>query len=512
MTTAADRTSFEPPVSEQDTGSISGRIVIVGGGIAGLSTAWYLRQQAQSQGIRVSITVLEASNRWGGKILTDEVEGFGEEPFIVEGGPDSFLTQKPWALQLARELGLEDRLLNTNDEMRKVFVLSGGKPIPLPDGVLLIVPTRFMPFALSPLLSPFAKLRMGLDLVIPAKRDGEDETIAEFIRRRLGNEALDKIAEPLMSGIYNAEAEKQSLLATFPRFRALEEEHGSLIRGMLASRKAHAAPNGKTGSPAGANNGAPARKPSMFTSLRGGTRELVDTLVGKLAADTAIDMRLGAKIETVEQDGGAYTVVLSDGKRVAADAVILATPSYIAARLVDSISTGAAKALSQIRYVSTGTISLGFRRSEISHPLNGFGLVIPRSENRPINAITWTSTKFNHRAPEGYVLLRVFFGGSRHPEMMDKSDGELEQIICSELKRLMGITAEPVFQRIYRWREANPQYDKGHLQTVDAVEAALPPGLYVTGSPYRGIGIPDCVNQAQQTAGKVVAQIKESIQ
>jgi oxygen-dependent protoporphyrinogen oxidase len=243
-------------------------------------------------------------------------------------------------------LGLEDRLLNTNDEMRKVFVLSGGKPIPLPDGVLLIVPTRFMPFALSPLLSPFAKLRMGLDLVIPAKRDGEDETIAEFIRRRLGNEALDKIAEPLMSGIYNAEAEKQSLLATFPRFRALEEEHGSLIRGMLASRKAHAAPTGKSGSPAGANNGAPARKPSMFTSLQGGTRELVDTLVGKLAADTAINMRLGARIEAVEQDGGAYTVVLSDGNRVATDAVILATPSYIAARLVDLISTSAAKALS----------------------------------------------------------------------------------------------------------------------------------------------------------------------
>lgn len=499
----------------------SSHIVIVGGGITGLSTAWYLCKQAREQGVDLRVTVLEGSERWGGKVLTDEIGGFGDEPFIVEGGPDSFLTQKPWALQLARELGLQDRLLNTNDEMRKVFVLNRGKPTPLPDGVLMIIPTRFMPFALSPLLSPLAKLRMGMDLFIPAKRDGEDETIAEFIMRRLGSEALDKIAEPMMSGIYNAEAEKQSLLATFPRFRALEEEHGSLIRGMLASRKAHAAPNGKNGRRGGsetrpdANGAQPAKKPSMFTSLLGGTAELVEALFTQLSDDPNVDLRLGARITRIDRRGESephpYTAHLVDGESLDADAVILCTPSYVASKMVQGITPDAAEKLSEIRYVSTGTISLAFKCDNINHPLNGFGLVIPRSENRPINAITWTSTKFDHRAPEGYALMRVFFGGSRRPEMMQKSDEDLLVIVRSELKALMGIDTAPEFHRIYRWHEANPQYDKGHLKRVDAVEAALPAGLYVTGSAYRGIGIPDCVYQAQQTAQRVVSELKERV-
>ena len=213
-------------------------IAIIGGGITGLSTAWYLQNRAQENGIRLHSTVLEQSDRLGGKIITETIDEPGIGSFIIEGGPDSFLTQKPWALQLARDLDLDTHLLGTNDQQRKIYVLNKGKPTPLPDGVLLIVPTKIMPFAMSPLLSPLGKLRMGLDLFIPPKNDGEDETLAEFITRRLGKEALDKIAEPLMSGIYNAEAERQSLLSTFPRFRALEEKHGSLIRGMLASRKA----------------------------------------------------------------------------------------------------------------------------------------------------------------------------------------------------------------------------------------------------------------------------------
>ncbi|MCA9896426.1 MAG: protoporphyrinogen oxidase, partial [Anaerolineae bacterium] len=213
------------------------RIVIIGGGISGLSAAWYLQKQAAITGLDLEYTVLEQSSRWGGKVLTEHVETEEEQPFVVEAGPDSFLTQKPWALQLAHELGLEDQLLGTNDHKRSTYVLSKGKPVVLPEGVMLIVPTKFTPFALSPLISPWGKLRMGMDLFIPAKRDGEDETLAEFITRRLGTEALDKIAEPLMSGIYNAEAEKQSVLATFPRFRTMEEQHGSLIKGMLASRR-----------------------------------------------------------------------------------------------------------------------------------------------------------------------------------------------------------------------------------------------------------------------------------
>lgn len=471
------------------------RVAVVGGGIAGLSTAWHLQQRAAAAGRTVTYTLLERSEQWGGKVRTDYVPGYGDEPFIVEGGPDSFLTQKPWALQLARELGLGPEVLNTNEQLRKVFVLRHGKPVPLPDGVLLIIPTRFMPFALSPLLSPLAKLRMACDFVIPAKRDGQDETLADFVNRRLGAQALDRLAEPLMSGIYNAEADRQSVLATFPRFRELEEKHGSLIRGMLASRK-NRPPPPPPGSP---------KPPAAFVSLRRGTYELIETLVGRLTGN----LRLNTGVERVSPLDGGYLLTLTDGQELAVDAVVLAIPAYATAALLGELAPTAAAGLRTIRYVSTGTVSLGYRRSEIRHPLNGFGLVIPRSEERRINAVTWTSTKFPNRAPAGYALLRVFFGGSRRPEMMGKDDAELSAIVRDELRELMGIDAVPLFERIYRWHDANPQYDVGHLERVAAVEAALPPGVFVTGSPYRGVGLPDCVQQAQKTAQQVLERVGE---
>jgi oxygen-dependent protoporphyrinogen oxidase len=398
---------------------------------------------------------------------------------------------------LAHELGLEERLLGTNDDRRKVYVLHKGRPTPLPDGVLLIVPTKIKPFALSPLLSPLGKLRMGLDLFIRPKMDGQDETLAEFITRRLGHEALDKIAEPLMSGIYNAEAERQSLLATFPRFRALEEKHGSLIKGMLASRKAR-----KAHSPSGAGQN-PAKRPlSMFVSLQDGLDELVHVLPGKLSGD----LRLNTSVNQVRRLDGRYVLDLDDGRRLEADAVVLAVPAYCAAELVQDVAPQAAAGLAGIRYVSTGTISLAFRRQDVDLP-EGFGLVIPRSEERLINAVTITSTKFDRRAPDGYVLLRVFFGGSRRPEMMTVDDQRLLTMVRSELDDILGLTARPLFQRIFRWQRANPQYDVGHLERVEAIEMALPAGLHLTGSPYRGIGIPDCVHQGRQTAERIVLEM-----
>lgn len=471
------------------------QIAIIGGGITGLSSAWYLQKEAEEKGIDLSYTLLEQSDRWGGKIYTEETADHSEQPFIVEGGPDSFITQKPWAFQLAHELGIGEQLLPTNDHKKGVFVLNKGKPTIMPDGVMLIVPTKIMPFALSPLLSPLGKLRMGMDLFIPAKRDGKDETLAEFIERRLGAEALDKIAEPLMSGIYNAEAERQSLLATFPRFRAMEEKHGSLIKGMIASRKAR----GSAPRPA---NGMP-RPASMFISFKNGMRDLVQALESRLTGDC----RLNTTVNSVQQHDRGYSLTLADGSQISAEKLILAVPAYIAARLIQSMSAEAAAELNNIRYVSTGTISVAFKEADISSPLKGFGLVIPRSENRKINAITLSSTKFNRRAPEGYVLMRAFFGGSRHPDMIEVDDEELLRIVRRELDELLDIKAMPLFHRIYRWHRANPQYDVGHMDTVDAIEAALPEGLFVTGSPYRGIGIPDCVHQAQQTARLVVEEL-----
>jgi oxygen-dependent protoporphyrinogen oxidase len=491
VNTESQQRAPQPPIKRQ--------VVIVGGGISGLSAAWYLQQQAQHRGQAVSYTVVESSDRWGGKILTEQVGDFTDESFVVEAGPDSFLTQKPWALQLARELGLSERLLGTNDQLRTVYVLHRGKPIALPDGVLLIVPTKFLPFARSPLISPLGKLRMGLDLFIPAKCDDADETLADFVHRRLGIEALDRIAEPLMSGIYNAEADMQSILATFPRFRQLEREHGSLIRGMLASRRQNAAvtpPASQT------------EKTSMFMSLRGGTQELVDALVARLNGG----LRLHTRITAIEMSADSgYRLTTGGGETLHADAVLLTTPAYVAADLLRPLAAEAAGKLAAIRYVSTGTVSMAFRAADIQRPLHGFGLVVPKSEQRPINAVTISSTKFNHRAPEGYVLLRVFFGGSRSPMTLKYDDDRLLSVVCGELRNMLGIEAAPLFHRIYRWHQANPQYDVNHLERIAEIEAALPPGVYVTGSAFRGVGLPDCVYLAQQTVNKILQQLEEMV-
>ncbi len=482
-------------------------ITIIGGGITGLSAAFALQQEAAEQNIDITYTLLEKSGRWGGKIMTETVEGFGDEPFVVEAGPDSYLTQKPWAAQLAREIGIGDQFLPTNDARRQTFVLNKGKPAKLPDGLMLIVPTKIRPFVLSRLISPLGKLRMGLDWFIKPKLDDTDETLAQFINRRLGHEALDKIAEPLLSGIYNADAEMQSMMATFPRFRDIEKKHGSLIKGMLAAQKARkqAPPN-------------PNSKPSMFTSFKPGMEELVLALREQLTGDC----RLGVGVERIEgletcaeqgrSIGGLrprdWRLHLSDGTELQSNVVILATPAFVAADLLADVAPAASKTLREIRYVSTGTISLAYKRDEIDHPLHGFGIVIPKSEKRRINAITWSSTKFDHRAPNGYVLLRVFFGGSRTPEMMAVPDEELIPIVRQELAEIMGVQAEPVLQRIYRWDLSNPQYDVGHLDHVEVIRQSLPDGLVVTGSPYGGVGVPDCVRQAKETAVSLIQSLK----
>lgn len=472
-------------------------ITIIGGGITGLTVAWYLQQQAQSHHQPLNYTLLEQSHRWGGKILTEQVAGYASEPFVVEGGPDSFLTQKPWAAQLARELMIDEALLPSNDARRKTFVLHKGKPTSLPDGVMLIVPTKLKPFMLSRLISPLGKLRMGLDWFIPAKKDEADETLAEFIRRRLGDEALDKMAEPLLSGIYNADAERQSIMATFPRFREIERKYGSLLKGMLAAASSHTPP------PSSTNGATP--KPTLFTSFKSGMEELVFTLSQQLSGDCRLGVTVTNITRNLAPTPHRYELTLADGTTLLTDTIVLAVPAFAAANLLQDIAPTAVHELSQIRYVSTGTISLAYRREDIQHPLNGFGIVIPRSEKRAINAITWSSTKFEHRAPEGYALLRVFFGGSRTPEMMAVDDAELFATVQAELTAIMGLTATPLFQRIFRWERANPQYDVGHLERAAAIQAVLPAGVFVTGSPYGGVGIPDCIHQAQVTAQQIMA-------
>lgn len=460
-------------------------LAIIGGGIAGLSAAYYAQQH------NIDYTLLEASSGWGGKIKTDVIPTESGD-VVVEWGPDSFITQKPWALQLARELGLEDELLGTNDDKRQIYVLSNGRLKTLPDGMMLIIPTRFMPFALSPLISPLGKVRMGLESLIPAKQDNEDESLADFIRRRLGQEALDKLAEPLMSGIYNTDAETQSLLATFPRFRMIEQKYGSLTKGMLAAKKHQPPPTGK--------------KMPMFMSFTNGMQTLVSALVDALDGD----LRLNTSVQCIDYSDDGYTLQLNDGESLQAQHILLTTPSYVSARVLQSIAPTIATQLQQIEYVDTGTVSLVYRKADLAQLPDGFGVVIPRSEKRHINAITVSSTKFDSRAPDDLLLLRVFYGGARTPQTFAQDDETLLQVVQDELADILNITAEPLLSRIIRTKQATPQYTVGHGERVQIMEDALPDGLWLAGSAFHGVGVPDCVHQSQVVVDAIAEKLSFS--
>lgn len=453
------------------------KVVVVGGGIAGLAAAYYAKKSG------MDVTLIERDSRLGGKIITDTPQGF-----VIEGGPDSFITQKPAALQLCRELGIEDELIGTNDERRTIYILRHGKLMKMPDGLMLVVPTKFLPFAKSGLISWWGKLRMAQDLFIKPRTDDGDESLASFMRRRLGQEALDVLGEPMMAGIHVSDAETLSLKASFPRFLEIERKYGSLTRGMIAARKNQ-----------------PAAKLPMFMTMKHGLQALVNTLENKLAANTLV----GNGAKSIEKLGSEWVVTLDNGRKLFADAVVMATPASISSTLLQAAVPELAHLLGSIRYVSTATISLGYREADFEHPLNGFGFVIPKSEPTRLLACTWTSTKFDHRAPENHVLLRVFVGGHRHPELVALQDDELIQIVREELQTIMKISAVPQVTRVFRWPSANPQYDVGHLDKVAAMENLCPTGLYLTGSAYRGVGIPDCIQQGQQTAEKLVQQFKE---
>lgn len=469
-------------------------LAVVGGGIAGLATAYYAQKAADESGLPLDITLIEREPVLGGKIRTDTPDGF-----VIEGGPDSFITQKPWALQLCRELSLGERLVGTNDAQRAVYVLRGGKLRKMPDGMLLIVPTRFLPFVTSDLISWPGKIRMAMELFIPPRQDDSDESLADFIRRRLGEEALDVLAEPLMAGIHVSDAETLSLKATFPRFIEIERKYGSVTRGMIAARKAsnnHTKPPNGSGQPT-----------TVFMTLHNGLQEIVGAIEGALRGT----MITGCGVTRIQPQAGGYTLTLDDGRALAADAVVLATPAFAAAELLREMNAELAEKLDAIRYVSTATVSLGFDAEEFEHPLNGFGFVVPRNEPTRLLACTWTSTKFTHRARPGRVLLRAFIGGPRREEFVDLDDQALVTLVREELRAILGITAEPTVSRVYRWSRGNPQYDVGHLERIDKIESLCPPGLYLTGSAYRGVGIPDCVKQGQATAQQVVAYLQQKV-
>jgi oxygen-dependent protoporphyrinogen oxidase len=467
-------------------------VVIVGGGIAGLATAYFLQEGARAARMPLACTLVEARPRLGGVILTERVEGF-----VIEGGPDSLLTQKPWGVELCQALGLGDHLIATNDRQRKVYILWKGRLQPLPEGLMLIVPSRLGPLLSSRLLSWRGKMRMGLEYVLPPRPPPGDESLAAFVRRRLGREALEKIAEPLLAGIYAGALEQLSLLATFPRLRQLEVQHGGLIRGLLAQRR-------QQGPAASRQDSA------LFVAPRHGMAELVEALSARLDRCTVLQgVSVQGVVQLVERGRATprYEVVLEHGPTLPADAVVFATPAYVTARLVENFHPKLAEALRAIPYVSTATVSLAYRRADVPHPLDGFGFLVGRHEPCRLIGATWTSTKFPFRAPAEHVLLRAFVGGAGREELVARDDAALIQLVREEFRAILGTIATPLLARVFRWEKANPQYLVGHLERVEAMEKLLAPypGLFLTGSAYRGVGVPDCIRQARHTAQRVLA-------
>lgn len=472
----------------------SKHVAIVGGGIAGLATAFALQERAAEAGIPLACTLIESEREWGGKIVTHRVGDF-----LIEAGPDSFLSQKPWALDLCAKLGLSDRLLNTNEFRKKTFVFSRGRLRELPEGLVVIVPAKLGPFLRSGLLSWSGIARMAMDLVLPARRTTGDESLASFFRRRLGREAFDRVIEPLMAGIYAGDAEQISLNATFPRFTEMEHRYGSLIRGMLAGRKAVAQSS---------RNGAPT--PTMFVTLRDGLGDMVRTLVTRIreAGVTLMPERRVTALRVRSSRLGVWTydVLLENGPVVSADAVVLATPAYATADLVRSLSPTAAGLLGTISYASTATISLAYGADEVGSSVRGFGFVVPRVEGRDLLAATWTSLKWSHRAPTSHVLIRCYVGGVGREAILKTDDKTLVRRVREELQSMAGIAAEPTYVEVNRWERGMPQYTLGHLERLETIQVSLSPykGLYLTGAAYRGIGIPDCIRDGSETAGAVV--------
>jgi oxygen-dependent protoporphyrinogen oxidase len=475
------------------------RAVIIGGGISGLSAAYYLREKAIRAGVDIEVILIEKEKQFGGCIVTEKVDGF-----IIEGGPDCFLSEKPWALQLCEDLGLEDRLLCTNDENRRVFILSHGRLHELPEGFMLMIPTSFTPFLKSRLISLPGKVRMAMDLFLPRKRSAGEESLAQFVRRRLGNEALEKIAEPLVAGIHAGTPETMSLMSTFPRFIQLEEEYRSLILGMWARRRMARRFAQRQTDP----------KRTMFMALLDGMMELTDELKVRLDERSLLSDRKVTRIARLMGTGlphnPIYEVSMEGGETLRADCAILATPVFVTAELLQGLDGNLSEALLSIPYVSTATISLAYRRAEIHHPLNGFGFVVPRAEERKIMASTWTSTKFSHRSPPDSVLLRAFVGGAQNEHLLEMDDERIIGVVREELMDIMGIKADPILTRVYRWDKSMPQYTLGHAKKLSQLEEKLLryPGLSLMGCAYRGIGISDCIHDGKLTAEKTLEFLK----
>jgi oxygen-dependent protoporphyrinogen oxidase len=457
------------------------RIAIIGGGISGLAAAFVLEESRRAGG-PLEYVLYESSPRFGGVLRTERVDDC-----VVEAGPDSFLTEKPWASDLCRQLGLGDQLIGSNDATRKTYILANGKLVPMPDGLMFMVPTKIMPVVFSPLFSFHTKLRMASEwFAKPENRP--DESVAAMVTRHYGAEMVDRLADPLLSGVYGGEAAQLSVRAVLPRFAEMEAKHGSLSKATLAARKQMRTT---------ASNPRP-----LFTSLKNGMQQFADVLVSRL---DPLSLRLDAPVQALQSTADGWTVSAA-GRSDFFDAVIVATPAPAAADALHSASPELAAELRGIPHSSSVTVALGYDEHVRSSLPPGFGFLIPRSEGNRTLATTFVHNKFPFRAPEDRALLRCFLGGVRDEPVLQCSDDEILGIVRDELRQILGVILEPRFTRVYRWKAAMAQYTVGHLDRLERIEHLRRrlPGLSLAGNAYRGIGVPDCVRSGQQAAAEAL--------
>jgi oxygen-dependent protoporphyrinogen oxidase len=473
------------------------RVVVIGGGVSGLAAAHRLVEKCAQSKTKMEVVLLEASERLGGVIRTSKRDGF-----LLEGGPDSFISEKPEAAELAKRIGLASRLIETNEAHRRSFIVRGGKLRAVPEGFQLLAPTRFWPFVTTGILSWTGKARMALDLILPrraADNGSDDESLAQFVRRRFGREALERMAQPMVGGIYTADPERLSLRATMPRFLEMEREHRSLIRAMWKRRHKQSAAESR---------GTSGARYSLFLSFDEGMNVLVDAIVARLGD---VNIRLNTKAESLDFDSVSrrWKIGTSAGEWIDADAVCLALPAYTSANLLREVDAELAAELDAIPYASTATINLAYRRADIPHALDGFGFVVPVIERRATLACTFSSVKFAGRAPLGHALIRAFVGGALQPEMYALDEDTMVAAMSKDLRELLGIEKPPLFAHVEKWPRSMAQYHLGHVERVERIRRRVSslPGLKLAGNAYDGAGIPDCVRSGESAADEILATL-----
>jgi oxygen-dependent protoporphyrinogen oxidase len=467
------------------------RIAIIGGGISGLSAAFYLEQE-RAKGAPIEYTLFESSDRLGGVMFSDRIGDC-----VVEGGPDSFLTEKPWAAQLCGELGIAGDLIGSNDAQRITYIVVKGKLIPMPDGLMFMVPTKLIPTALTRLFSWGTKFKMLGELLHPPRPVGKDETVAQMVERHFGSEVVDRLADPLLSGVYGGDAASLSVRAVLPKFVEMEENYGSLCRAMLAGRRKMAAMKSAKGY---------TPKP-LFSSLKGGMQEMIDAIVARLNPQS---IRTGTVVSALTRNGSGLELTTERGAE-RFDAVIFATPARVASIMLAGIDKQLSADLGGVQYSSSITVTLGYQRDELKMCPPGFGFLVPRSEGTRMLATTFVHTKFPFRAPDNKALVRCFLGGAKDQGVLKMNDEEITALVRKELKQITGLTADPWFVKVYRWDRAMAQYTPGHLERIERIGATLKQmgNLAIAGNFYKGIGVPDCVRTGKEAAQQMAALARE---